>query len=320
HTAVEAAVLEALSGGGASFFRSLSATATRICGETIADDVLHTALWDLVWSGAVTNDTLAPLRALLGGGRTAHRSARRTPRTRGVRRPGRPALPTRTGPPTASGRWSLLPERETDATLRAHAHADLLLERCGIVTRGAVVAEHTPGGFGAVYKVLSAFEESGRCRRGYFVDTLGAAQFATSGAVDRLRTFTRDPGQDGANDAVVLAATDPANPYGAALPWPEDADAGGHRPGRKAGAVVVLVDGRLVLYLERGGRTVLTFEPARAHAPAVAALAQAVTHGSLGTLSIERVDGERPLSGPLADALRGAGFHPTPRGVQLRGQ
>lgn len=213
----------------------------------------------------------------------------------------------------------MLPEADPDPTVRAHANADVLLERYGVVTRGAVVAEHTPGGFGGVYKVLSAFEESGRCRRGYFVDSLGAAQFGTTGAVDRLRTFSRGPGEDDTTDAVVLAATDPANPYGAALPWPLDEEGGGHRPGRKAGAVVVLVDGRLSLYLERGGRTVLTFGAVNSYIPAVSALAAAVTRGSLGTLSIERIDGERPMSGPLAEALQDAGFHPTPRGVRLRG-
>lgn len=228
-------------------------------------------------------------------------------------------MPSRTGPPTASGRWSLLPEPEPDPTLRAHANADVLLERCGVVTRGAVAAERTPGGFGAVYKVLSAFEESGRCRRGYFIDSLGAAQFGTSGAIDRLRTFAGGPGEEPGSDAVVLAATDPANPYGAALPWPRHEETGAHRPGRKAGAVVVLVGGRLALYVERGGRTMLTFGTEPTYGPAVSALAAAVTRGAVGTLSVERVDGERPLSSPLADALRGAGFHPTPRGVRLRG-
>lgn len=228
-------------------------------------------------------------------------------------------MPSRMGPPTASGRWSMLPEPEPDPTVRAHANADVLLERCGVVTRGAVVAERTPGGFGAMYKVLSAFEESGRCRRGYFVDSLGAAQFGTTGAVDRLRTFAREPGEDDTTETVVLAATDPANPYGAALPWPDRDDETGHRPGRKAGALVVVVDGRLALYLERGGRTVLAFGSVPLQVAAVSALAASVTRGVLGTLSIERINGERPMSGPLADALREAGFHSTPRGVRLRG-
>ena len=142
-----------------------------------------------------------------------------------------------------------------------------MLERHGVVTRGAVVSERTVGGFAAVYKVLSAFEDSGRCRRGYFVEGLGAAQFGTAGAVDRLRTFAElstgstddDRLPSGKPDAVTLAATDPANPFGAALPWPERETSGGHRPGRKAGALVVLVDGALTLYVERGGKTLLTW-------------------------------------------------------------
>ncbi|UYM04536.1 ATP-dependent helicase [Solicola gregarius] len=319
-SAVESAVLEALAGGGAFFFRALSDAVARTRDEIVPDDELHDALWDLVWSGRVTNDTLTPLRTLLSGGRTAHRSTTRPPRARTARRGGaaRPRMPSRTGPATAAGRWSLLPAPETDATLRAHAHAELLLERCGVVTRGAVVAERTPGGFSAIYKVLSAFEESGRSRRGYFVESLGAAQFGTTGAVDRLRTFVREPTDAAPGDALVLAATDPANPYGAALPWPERADDdSGHRPGRKAGAVVVLLDGRLVLYLERGGRTVLTFTDGVE--PAVRALAAAVSRGSLGALSIERVNGERPMNTGLAEPLKAAGFHATPRGMRLRG-
>src|SRR5690349_5787128 len=167
-------------------------------------------------------------------------------------------MPSRSGPPTAGGRWSLLPARNDDATRRAHAAAETLLDRYGIVTRGSVITERTPGGFAAVYKVLSAFEESGRCRRGYFVAGLGAAQFALPGAVDRLRALAElptskaegpfgpagrfGPGASGTGRprkeddltarAVVLAASDPANPYGAALPWPERENAGGHRPGR----------------------------------------------------------------------------------------
>jgi ATP-dependent Lhr-like helicase len=177
--------------------------------------------------------------------------------------------------------------------------------------------------------VLSAFEDSGRCRRGYFVDGLGAAQFGTAGAVDRLRTFSdtaagADPDQKPV--AVALAATDPANPFGAALPWPATPDAGGgsgHRPGRKAGALVVLVDGRLTMYVERGGRTLLTWsdEPDRLE-PAAAALADAAHRGSLGRLTVEKADGEQLLgagSTPLRDALQAAGFVATPKGLRLRG-
>jgi len=197
----------------------------------------------------------------------------------------------------------------------------VLLDRYGVVTRGAVMSERISGGFAAVYKVLSGFEESGRCRRGYFVGSLGAAQFATNGAVDRLRSLDTEPDRSGTR-ALTLAATDPANPYGAALAWPERPTAGGsrgHRPGRKAGALVVLVHGALALYVERGGRTLLTFndEPDVLQ-PAVDALALAVRDGALGRLTVERADGQHILSSPLAQALESAGFHATPRGLRLR--
>ncbi|MEU5787212.1 ATP-dependent helicase [Micromonospora purpureochromogenes] len=322
-TPLHEAVLDALAEGQALFFRSLS---DRV-GAT--DDAALTAvIWDLVWAGHLTNDTLAPLRAVLGGG-GAHRSRPSAPRTR-YRRPGRVTLPTRGGPPTVGGRWSRLPERDTDPTRRSAALADLLLERHGVVTRGAVMAEQVVGGFAAVYPVLSALEERGAARRGYFVEGLGAAQFAVPGAVDRIRALA-DP-VDGARGrggpAVVLAATDPANPYGAALPWPERvvdsgdgaAPATGHRAGRKAGALVVLVDGDLVLYVERGGRTILSFtDDAEALAAAGKALADAVHSGALGAMSVERADGEAVRSSPLRDALTAAGFRATPRGLRLRG-
>ncbi|GAA1927802.1 ATP-dependent helicase [Nocardioides lentus] len=319
-------VLSALEPGGAWFFRQLADAV----GST-DDKALAATLWDLVWSGRVSNDTLAPLRALVGGGRTAHRSRRAPARAR-ARRPGRPGrggpgVVPRSGPPETVGRWSLLPERDPDPTRRAHAAAENLLERHGVVVRGAVVNERLPGGFAGVYKVLSAFEESGRCRRGYFVEGLGAAQFGTAGSIDRLRTFSELPG-DADPVAVALAATDPANPYGAALPWPDrtgDGDEGttGHRPGRKAGALVVLVDGALALYVERGGRTLLTWtEEPRVLTPAAAALADAVSAGSLGRLTVERADGAQLLgagSTPLREALDAAGFVSTPRGLRLRG-
>ena len=189
-----------------------------------------------------------------------------------------------------------------------------------MVIRGAVVSERVPGGFAAVYKVLSAFEDSGRCRRGYFVSGLGAAQFGTAGAIDRLRTFSELP-PDAKPQAVAIAATDPANPYGAALPWP--ASDGGHRPGRKAGAMVVLVDGVLTLYVERGGKTLLTWsDDADRLNPATESLAEAARRGSLGRLTVEKADGAQLLGGgstPLREALDAAGFVATPRGLRMRG-
>ena len=331
------ALLATVTGEQALFFRSIA--------EAVEADVASvvSAIWDLVWAGLLTNDTIAPLRSLLAAStRTAHSRRPRTPRARygrysglspagGVRPSGRA-----TGPPTMAGRWSRLPARDTDPTRRALATAELLLDRYGIVTRGSVVAEGVPGGFGAVYPVLRAAEESGRARRGYFVEGLGAAQFALPGAVDRLRALDRsepgaraDPAQR--EHALVLAATDPANPFGASLPWPAQparpADAPaegprrrGHQPARKAGALVVLVDGNCALYVERGGRTLLSFtDEVAALQPAADALALAVRDGALGRLSVERADGSPIASSSLGDALEAAGFRPTPRGLRLRG-
>ncbi|MFB9891886.1 ATP-dependent helicase [Planobispora takensis] len=393
-TPVHEAVLEVLGGGGALFFRELGARVGTALADSGAPDpaprsalapddtMLAAAVWDLVWAGLVTGDTLAPLRATLGTGRPAHRPAS-TRRRRAV-------LPSRSGPPTVGGRWWLLPEPAGDATQRAHAQAEALLERHGVVTRGAVTAERLPGGFSAVYQVLRAFEESGRCRRGYFVEGLGGAQFALPGAVDRMRAAVpqspppppgdpdpwstspsgsadpwspsstseggepwsappsgpsgpwsasrssawgspglpapgtgdrhRAPGRAGeaARRAVVLAAADPANPYGAALPWPAHPGDVSHKPGRKAGALVVLVDGHLVLYVERGGKTLLSFTDGDRLQPAVDALALAVRDGALGKLTVERADGTAVGDSPLAAALEAAGFHPTPRGLRLR--
>ena len=338
HSEAGQAVLDALAGGGAYFFRQL-ADAVRAAGVEATDQALSAALWELVWAGRVSNDTLTPLRALTRTGTASHRTRRPPPRARmGSPRMGSTTgagarlTTARGGPPETAGRWAVLPGTDPDPTRRAKAVAERLLDRHGVVTRGAVVSERVPGGFAAVYKVLSAFEDTGRCRRGYFVDGLGAAQFGTAGAVDRLRTFADGAvgGEPGPGDpsereplAIALAATDPANPYGAALAWPARDDAeSGHRPGRKAGAMVVLVDGRLVLYVERGGRTLLTWsdEPALLH-PATAALAEAVGRGALGRLTVEKADGEQLLGRgdtPLREALTAAGFVSTPRGLRLR--
>ena len=340
-TPLHDAVLEALQDGSALFFRQLSDRVGRAGAGAVDDTALAAVVWDLVWAGHLTNDTLGPLRTLLGTGRTTHSTARGPVRQRS--RYGRPVMPTRTGPPTVAGRWSRLPDRDTDTTRRTHALAEALLDRHGVVTRGAVVAERAPGGFAAVYTVLKAFEEAGRVRRGYFVEGLGAAQFAAPGAVDRMRALaaakpasdtplweTPVPGGWDAHTsrqrqrrdearAVVLAATDPANPYGAALPWPERDAEGGHKPARKAGALVVLVDGTLVLYVERGGKTLLSFSSDESCLPpAVDALALAVRDGALGKLTVTKADGEAALTSPLGLALEAAGFRPTPRGLRLR--
>ncbi|MDT4929841.1 MAG: ATP-dependent helicase Lhr and Lhr-like helicase [Pseudonocardiales bacterium] len=329
HDPLAVAVRDALAGDEALFFRSLVDRATSP-GEFETDDAVTRAVWELVWSGLLTNDTLAPIRALLGQGKSAH-SRKPSPRRgrygrpSGLRLPGGAAA-VRTAPYGMGGRWSAAPARDADITRRAVAAADVLLDRYGLVTRGSVAGERITGGFSAVYPVLKAAEESGRARRGYFVEGLGAAQFALPGAVDRLRAEARPVDVRGmdASAALVLATTDPANPYGAALPWPEaprpDDGGRGHQPARKAGALVVLVDGACVLYVERGGRTLLSFtDEATILQPAADALALAVRDGALGKMQVERADGLPVAASPLGEALSAAGFRPTPRGLRLRG-
>ncbi len=294
---IHAALREHLEQRGASFWPDLVAAA-----GTAEERVVLGSLWDLVWSGEVTNDTLAPLRAL---------SARRSRSPRAGSKP-RPGALRRVGPPAGAGRWSLVAELlrpPATSTEIAHARAMQLLERYGVVTREAVLAEGTPGGFAGVYGVLKALEESGKVRRGYFVAGLGAAQFALPGAVDRLRA-ERDEPRDPV--ALVLAATDPAQPYGATLAWPE----GPGRPARQAGAFTILVGGELAAYLERGGRSLLTFgiEP-DAWVDALASLSK---DGRLRRIELIRIDGAPAGDAPFADRLRAAGFADGYRGLTVR--
>ncbi len=279
---------EHLEGRGAAFFPDLYRVADGGDEEKVLD-----ALWDMVWAGEVTNDTFAPLRFI---GPSARRRA------------GRARLP-RLGRPRGAGRWSLTSELRRAAgtsTERLHALAGVLLQRHGLVTREAVLAEGTPGGFTGVYPVLRAMEEAGRIRRGYFVDGLGASQFALPGAVDRLRALREPDGR-----IFALGATDPANPYGAVLPWPGCAG----RPARAAGAHVVLESGELRIFLERGGRTLLTFGAVDAgHLAALAAVA-----GSSGRVEILKVDGAPIHESGLLPSLREAGFKSSPRGMVLLG-
>ncbi|WP_156744197.1 ATP-dependent helicase [Mycobacterium sp. 1164985.4] len=324
-TDVHRAILEALDRGGAFFFRQLADNPT---------DDRKNALWDLVWAGRVTGDTFAPVRAKLMGTRgpagrrsaPAHRQRRRAPRLSSY---SVAHAQTRNADPTVAGRWSALPVADPESTVRAHFQAELLLGRHGVLTKGAVGAEGVPGGFAMLYKVLTAFEDAGRCQRGYFVESLGGAQFAVASTVDRLRTYLDSVDQDHREyRAVVLAAADPANPYGAALPWPtrRSDDDVTHRPGRKAGALVAMVDGELVWFLERGGRSLLSFSgDADAHIASAGALAELVSSGRVGSFLVEKVNGvpvlEPGAEGERAavhDALLGAGFVRTPRGLRLR--
>ena len=306
------ALLAELERRGAAFWPELHRAAGGGEPTTVLD-----ALWDLVWAGLVTNDGLAPLRARVGQG--ARRAPGRSRRRRAPR-----AL-ERSSPPAASGRWSLVAEVLGDTppagTERAAALAAQLLDRHAVVTRDGVGVEQLPGGFGAVYGVLKAMEESGRARRGYFVEGLGGAQFAMPGAVDRLRALREG---DGEGTVVALAATDPANAYGAALAWPTPAGEGAHTPRRVAGAHVLLADGELLAYLERGGRSLLTFgdlaaAPARAAAIADG-LAGFVASGRLAQLRLARLDGAEPGAHPLVAALREVGFADHPQGLVLRGR
>ncbi|MFX4270955.1 ATP-dependent helicase [Propionibacteriaceae bacterium Y1685] len=271
-------------------------------------ELVTSALWDLVWSGHVTCDTFTPVRARLSGTRTV----RRAPRQRSLRVSARRVrMPPRFSSPSTVGRWSAVRRGPISDTERLADTVLGQLDRYGVVTRGSVVTEQTVGGFGAAYKALSRLEESGTCRRGYFVAGLGAAQFALPGAVDLLRQVT-EPGADPI--VHVLAACDPANPYGAALSWPSRE---GHRPTRSAGALVVLVDGELACYLERGGRSLLTFADPL---PSVAleALADVLSSGRLGTITLERIDGADVLSDPRRTALEAAGFSLVPQGLRIR--
>jgi ATP-dependent Lhr-like helicase len=288
---------------GASFWTDLVQAA-----GTADERVLLAALWDLVWAGEVTNDTLAPLRSFVRGGSAKVRAPQpaRRPRPGGLRR---------AGPPAGAGRWSLttsLVEPGVSPTEVAHARAIQLLDRHGVITREATLAEGGPGGYASVYPVLKAMEEAGTARRGYFVAGLGAAQFAMPGAVDRLRA-ARDPGEGDEPGAVVLAAADPAQPYGAALPWP---DSRGH-PARAAGAYVVLVSGALAAFLERGARSLTTFDvDAALWVDAVASL---VKDGRLRRIELVRIDGEPAGTSRHAQRLREAGFVDGYRGLMLRG-
>jgi ATP-dependent helicase Lhr and Lhr-like helicase len=270
----------------------------------IGAEELHAALWDLAWSGEVTNDAFAPLRAPRL--RSVQRSERRGRRFAARRAAGGQAV---------QGRWSLtasLFANAPPAGPRLRAQAELMLERYGIVTRETVLAEGVPGGFAAVYGEMSNLEMLGSARRGYFVEGLGGAQFALRGAVERLRSLPPPSGR-----YVVLAATDPANPYGAAAAWPKrgEGNQGSRRPSRTPGAYIMLRDGDPLLFVERGGRGILRLAEleGEALADAIGELAAAARGGLLPRLAIERLDGEPVIGSGLEETLIEAGFHRQPR-------
>lgn len=278
---------------------------TDITPEGTSQAAAEDALWELVWAGKVSCAGFGPVRQLSGRGTLKHRTTAR-PSRRAALRPARVAVPQ-----GISGRWAAVRGTHPDPSARRLAELGLELGRYGVLTRGSVLTEAMAGNFSDAYRGLLALEETGVARRGYFVEGLGAAQFALPGAVDRLR----EPAA--AAEPLLLAACDPANPYGAALPWP---DSDGHRPSRKAGALVVLDDGLPTLYLERGVHTLLTFgaDP-EALRRALDAVADAVHDGRLTTVTIEKANSQPVLpQRELGRLLTAAGFSMTPQGFRLR--
>ena len=363
HSTVHERVLEVLGSGGAFYVgqiaQTLAADGADPGATPVTDSVVGSILWDLLWSGRVTNDSFLPVRSLLTQGKATHQSrSRARTRTTRVGRAGLRGLRSAAASKPAvlspaerlnAGRWAALPAPETDPTLLAAARAEMLLARYGVVTKGGASVEGAS--FGTLYKVFQRREETGTVRRGYFVEKLGAAQFALSGTVDRLREFVRDNDAPAAAPsatfatgtpaytAVTLAATDPANPFGGVLPWPDPPAKA--RPGRKAGALVVMVDGHAALYVERGGRTVISWIDELAHhlttasgaVPASASaadvqsaltsivavsLVEALRRARSQVITLQKVNGEDILGTNLAAALLGAGFSSLPSGVRFR--
>jgi ATP-dependent Lhr-like helicase len=295
------------------------------------DDELLTALWDLVWAGEVTNDSMAALRALIQGRGPAGAGARGGPAKRAGafgRNRGRPTRLGRIGPATGAGRWSLvapLLEPKPTSTQAAHAAAMQLVERMGVVTREGVLAEGVVGGFASVYQVLKVLEERGQVRRGYFVSGLGAAQFAVPGAVDRLRSLRRatedasaegwaaEPGQP-----VVLSATDPAQPYGAALAWPDSPG----RPARIGPAIVVMREGVPLVWHDRRSHHLVTFPGGMHDLSWVDALMSLVRDGPMRAVEIRKINGatlaDSPDAGWIRSAAIEAGFTDSYRGLAFR--
>jgi ATP-dependent Lhr-like helicase len=303
----EAEIVAHLHRHGASFFASLH----EAVGGGFPQDMVD-AIWDLVWKGLLTNDTLHALRAYASAPERTRRSGR--PSTFRSRR---------LIPPSAEGRWGVVPSASASPTAWATAMAHQLLARHGIVTRDAAAIEQLPGGFSAIYPVLRRLEETGRIRRGYFVAGLGAAQFAQPGAVDLLRDARDD--RDDTITAVTISATDPANPYGVLIPWPIVSEEG-RGATRTAGARVVLVNGRAAAWIGRGDRQVVVCladdEPersqvGRALARELVNLATRAPEGRRGWL-IEEINGRPAAQDPATRFLLEAGFASTAMGLQLR--
>lgn len=299
-------VLDHLAARGASFTFELATVVQREFPDLKSRDI-QTLLWDLVWQGEITNDTFAPLRTL--GARATRNTGKRG----------------RVASNMAGGRWSLvssLIDPATNDTERTLARANCLLDRYGVVSREMVAAEELPGGYSPIYKVLSTLEESGRVRRGYFIEGLSGAQFARPGTIDLLRNLQPGPGSDIDEDKFpidTLPVVDPANPWGSVLPWPQTGDPQSPRPRRVAGAWLLLHRGEPLLYLGANGRQLITF-PEHLSRPGISAAAFDALRempGSMrrGTLIIEKVDGQAVADSAYRDALLRAGFVSDYRGV-----
>ncbi|HEX2120331.1 MAG TPA: DEAD/DEAH box helicase, partial [Thermoanaerobaculia bacterium] len=293
-------LLDHLRTHGASFFNQIQLSLGGFPGDLVD------ALWDLVLKGAITNDTFHALRAFTRGSKAREQRRASGFRSRRV-----------AAPASTQGRWSLVPPPAGSDTQRANALAHQLLARYGVVTREAPALENIAGGFSAVYPLLKALEEAGRIRRGYFVAGLGATQFASAGAVDLLRALRDEPERP---ETVMLAATDPANPYGAIVKWPESQ----WTLSRSVGAHVILVNGLMACYVTRGEKQLFLFLPedepsrsmvARAVAQTLAAIVQS---GRRRALLIAEINDEPASRSPLAPFLAEEGFAATAMGYQMR--
>lgn len=318
-------LLSTMQQGGAFFLGQLSAELEA------AELSVSRALWDLVWAGFVTNDSVSSLRSMLGA--TGASPVSRAPaRARSARSRfatlGRPLTENSTSVSQNSGRWSLLPGRDLDPTRRLHATATVLMDRYGVVTRNVTSVEELEQPFSQIYRVLSTAESLGKVRRGYFIETLGGSQFAHEGAVEMLRTVESEVTRSKENEvftAQVLAASDPANPYGSILAWPDHTDSTvTHKPGRKAGAIVALVNGELAMFAEKGGKTLLTYSGSlQVLTSAAISLTQAIDRGTMPKVHFSKIDARPALSFVRAttgtepyEALRSAGFTVTPSGIR----
>ncbi|RFB88840.1 ATP-dependent helicase [Rhizobium leguminosarum bv. trifolii] len=336
-TPLQQAILDVLAGGGAYFVRQIAMQAqARLAGNEVSDTApappdLHEALWDLAWAGFVTTDTWSPLRAL-SGARASHRSTpvRMARRPRGLRArtqlggsigSASPHGSSAFGDPTLAGRWSLLHREPVSDTVRALVLAESLLDRFGVVARGAAIAADVPGGFPALQPVFRGMEDAGRVLRGRFVEGLGAAQFAERPTIDRLRELA--DARPVAPVAVALSAADPANAFGLILPWPPHKSA--VRPTRRSGGFVVVCDGSLLFYLSPGGRNLLTYvdgdDPANttALATGLMALSAALKRERRLIFTLELIDDQPVKNTGLTAALRAIGFSRVPKGLSWYG-